>query len=724
MSINANATPAPHPWLERLTYEPNRAVDTLLRGAAYLPGLQRATPSEALLALMGDKAADAPEWDLLDRALLQWLQARREAADEVIGRPGGMERFIRETGEAFRVTWRLNSTERYTLPQSCAWVHTELFDLLRWAENFSINATFDLGLSVLIAGAHLQDAKEYRFLWLRTCDEAAHLRLRHRLDAALLGLASISTGKAGGPSHDLIVGLARWACRLPHNDHFKSDVVREWRALKAAFPRQPSFWHAQWLAILNDERMAAHPFTDWLKESDPALQLKRDTTRPLRIPQLPKNILGIINDMQRNLREQGMNLLLWQKMKDLLNQLESYADATGENYYLVTSCTNIARIILNDAPGLALTLTRRALLWAPSNGYAWSIRATALDLLGRPDLAEAVLWEARRRLPSNVVIYLELASKLIDRGGLVEGEALLRQAETLDPNDQHTSVELARVLWLQNRVDEAVNVLCDLKEQSEMAAYTLCSIYIAEGRNVEATKLLERCSQVHSITIKRLLAIGTIGQEETRMHLRQSRQRETIKQSIVLDAEITEHSISAELAELPRLETIGRVARADLLFQIGEKSREDALQLIDTALTDPADAYAQVVKGLAVPEYREEMQGRIGRFIGSLPVRLALTPKNVNSEHWHELVRLFPEGQHLTRLTQLTRGQADDIALAALKSWCNEPTPWDNLWDHYLKQTLHHYLDSDEPSCNLTNLMHYALTQAVDVGFNATPMAA
>jgi tetratricopeptide (TPR) repeat protein len=724
MSINANATPALHPWLERLTYEPNRAVDTLLRGAAYLPGLQRATPSEALLALMGDKAADAPEWDLLDRALLQWLQARREAADEVISRPGGMERFIRETGEAFRATWRLNSTERYTLPQSCAWVHTELFDLLRWAENFSVDATFDLGHSVLIAGAHLQEAKEYRFLWLRTCDEAAHLRLRHRLDAAFLGLASIPTGKAGGPSHDLIIGLARWACRLPHNDHFKSDVVREWRALKAVFPRQPSFWHGQWLAILNDERMAAHPFTDWLKESDPALQLKRETTRPLRIPQLPKNILSIINDMQRNLREQGLSLLLWQKMKDLLNQLESYADATGENYYLVTSCTNIARIILNDAPGLALTLTRRALLWAPSNGYAWSIRATALDLLGRPDLAEAVLWEARRRLPSNVVMYIELASKLVDRGGLVEAEALLRQAETLDPNDQHTSVELARVLWLQSRVDEAVNVLCDLKEQSEMATYALCSLYIAEGRNVEATKLLERCSQVHSITIKRLLAIGTIGQEEIRMHLRQSRQREAIKQSIVLDAEITEHSFSAELAELPRLETIGQVARADLLFQIGEKSREDALQLIDTALTDPADAYAQVVKGLAVPEYREEMQGRIGRFIGSLPVRLALSPKNVNSEHWHELVRLFPEGQHLTRLTQLIRGQADDIAIAALKSWCNEPTHWDNLWDHYLKQTLHHYLDSDEPSCNLTNLMHYALTQAVDVGFNATPMAA
>ncbi|MDR0281273.1 MAG: tetratricopeptide repeat protein [Paucimonas sp.] len=724
MSLNTNIPPAPHPWLDRLTTEPNRAVDTLLRGAAYLPELQRATPSEALMALMGDKATDAPEWNLLDRALLQWLQTRRDAADEVLSRPGGMERFIRETGEAFRTVWRLSSAGRCTLPQSCTWIRAELFDLLRWSENFSVDATFDLSYTVLIAGAHLQEANEYRFLWLRICEEAAQPRLRHRLDAALLGLASIPTGKAGGPSHDLIVGLARWAYRLPHSDHFKNEVVREWRALKAAFPRQPSFWHGQWLAILNDERMAAHPFTAWLKESDPALQLKREVTRPLRTPQLPKNISSIILDMQQNLREQGLTPLLWQKMKDLLSQLESYADTTGENYFLVTSCTNIARIIVNEAPGLALTLTRRALLWAPANGYAWSIRATALDLLGRSDLAEAVLWEAMRRIPSNVVIYLELASKCVDRDSLVEAEALLRQALTLDPNDEPTRTELARVLWLQNHVDEAVEVLREIIEQSEVASYTLCSLYIAEGREVDATKLLDRCNQVHRITIKRLIAQGTAGQEEKRTYLRQSRRREAIKQSVVLDAEITEHSISAELSEFPRLEKISRVARADLLFQIGEQSREDALQLVDMALTDPADAYAQVVKGLAVPEYREEMQGRIGRFVGSLPVRLALTPENVNSEHWRELVRQFPEGQHLTRLMQLIRGQADDIAIAALKSWCNEPTHWDNRWDHYLKQTLHQYLDSDEPSRNLTTLAHNALTQAVDVGFNATPMAA
>ncbi len=256
----------PHPWLDRLAADPERAVDTLLRGVAHLPGLQRASPSEALMALLGDLPPAASEWPLIDRALLEWLKARRADADGLLGRPGGAERFIRETGEAFRAAWRLE------LPASSDWVRAELLDLLRWADGFGLDATFDLGRSVLVAAAHLQQGSELRFLWFRACEEAAIPRLRHRLPAALLGLARTNGGPAGGPSHDLIVGLARWAARLPDSDHSRGDAVREWRALKAAFPRQPGFWRGEWEAILDDPRIGAHPFTGWLKDADPALK--------------------------------------------------------------------------------------------------------------------------------------------------------------------------------------------------------------------------------------------------------------------------------------------------------------------------------------------------------------------------------------------------------------------------------------------------------------------
>ncbi|HRD92325.1 MAG TPA: hypothetical protein PLO34_06190 [Pseudoxanthomonas sp.] len=725
MNAALDSTPPRHPWLDRLAAEPERAVDTLLRGTAHLPGLQRASPSEALMALLGDLPPEAVEWGLVDRALLAWLQARRKAVDGLLGRPGGVERFIRETGEAFRAAWRLN------LPESCAWVRSEVFDLLRWADGFSLDATFDLGRAVLTAAARLQQGSEFRFLWLRACEEVAVPRLRHRLDAVLLGLARTPGETTGGPSHDLIVGLARWAARLPKDDQAKSEVVREWRALKAVFPRQHTFWRGQWEAILEDDRIGAHPFTQWLRESDPALQTPSKAGQPRRVPRLPKDIPGDIGKMKQEYREQGLTEPLWRTMAALLDQVERYADATGESYYLVTSCTNIAKTIMDQAPGHALALARRALLWSPSNGHAWSVRATALDRLGRPDLAEAVLWEAVRRIPSNLAPYNDLALAWVERGGLAEAETLLRKAAALDSNDGPTFVELARVLWLLGRADEALGLLRDFlgRTDHDVALYTLGCLLVAEGRSAEAAEALEQYVRAYgkdrcTATLQRLIAAGAAGQEKSRSHLREPRRRGGAVEGVSWDAESAERALAAEQTEFPKLEKIGQVAQADLLFRLGDERRADALRLVDAALADPADAYAQVVKGLALPEYRIEMVGRTGRFEGSLPVRLALAPDNVTADHWRDLARRFPEGQHLTHLVQLARGQADDAAHAALAAWCSEPTRWDNGWDAYLKGTLRRHLDGEAVLVNLDTLAHDALTQAVDVGQDAVPLAA
>jgi len=725
MSLSPALLAPRHPWLDRLAADPGRAVDTLLRGVAHLPSLQRASPSEALMALLGDLPPEAPEWPLLDQALLDWLKARRANADGLLGRPGGVERFIRETGEAFRAAWRLE------LPESSAWVRSELLDLLRWADGFSLDATFDLGRAVLVAAAHLQQGSELRFVWFRACEEAAIPRLRHRLGAALLGLAKTPGGTAGGPSHDLIVGLARWAVRLPDSDYSRGEAVREWRALKAAFPRQPGFWHGEWQAILEDPRIGAHPFTSWLKDADPALKAPATAGKTRRLPTLPSDIKGTIESMEADLGEQGLTDKLWREMAALLDQLEHYADISGESYHLVTSCTNIAGIVMGQAPGQALALTRRALLWSPSNGHAWSIRATALDRLGRQDLAEAVLWEAVRRVPSHAAPYIDLALTWVDRGGLGEAEALLRKAAVLDPRNDHTSVELARVLWLLGRADEALSLLHDLLGRAENAVglYTLGCLLVAEGRGAEASKVLacyrHGYGNDYRITrLVRLIGAGAAGQEEERAHLQEPRRRGGAVHRVPWDAAAAERALASEQAGLLRLQQIGRVAKADLLFRLGPERRAEALGLVDAALADPADTYAQVVKGLAVPEHRLAMLGRAGRFAGSLPVRLALTPQDVGSDHWRHLIERFPEGQHLTRLVQIARGQADDSAIPALFAWCSEPTRWDNGWDAYLKKALRRHLGGEKTLVDLDTLAHDALTQAVDVGQDAVPLAA
>jgi len=681
-----------NPWLNRLNEEPDQAIDSLLRGVAHLPGLQRATPSEALIALLSEFDIESAEWKIVDEALLRWLKNRRSALNGLLERPGGVERFIRETSEGFRIAWRL------MLPKSCTWIHENLFDLLHWANTFSLTAAFDLGKAVLIAAAHLQEDSEFRFLWLRICEEAAITRLRHRLDTALLGLAKIPSHEIRNLSRNLLIGLSRWAVRMPSNDQAKSEVVREWRALKAAFPRQPSFWREQWEGILKDERISTHPFVGWLWEADPALQVKKNDRGPRRTPQLPRDISGTIERMKEAYRLQGLSLALWQEMRGLLDHLEHYAETTGENYYLVTSCTNIASIILDQAPGQALLLARRALLWAPSNGHAWSIRALALGQLGRSDLVEAVLWEAVRRLPSNPVLYTNLASIWISRGGFLEAEVLLRKVSALAPKDAIVLDSLASVLIAQNKIESATEVLEQYRN--------------THGNNNFAKSL------------ERYISMGTAGQNIVQARLRDQYKTVITQQKVLWDLENAEFALTAEQSDFPHLQRISQVAQADLLFQLGSDRRKDALHLVDDALSDPGNTYAQVVKGLAVPEYRTYMLGKTGRFLGSLPVRLALTPDNVTADYWNDLLINFPEWQHLIYLVQLARGVDDEYTRLALKKWSATPTNWDNSWDSYLKTTINSYLNNKDIFISLETLVHDALTQAVDVGLQGTPLAA
>ena len=715
------------PWLDRLTADPAEAVDSLMRGEAHLPEMERASACEALMGLMGDLPDDAPEWRLLDRALCGWLKERRAADEALIAHHGGVQHFIREVGEGFRAAWRLE------LPETSAWIRAHLLDLLRWADGFTLDATFDLSRAVLAAAVHLQSERELRFLWFRVCEEAAAPRLRHRLDLALRGLTDMPVKAAGGPpSHDVLVGLAIWASHLPPDERHKGEVVREWRALKAAFPRQPAFWRSRLDAILEDARFEDHPFPRWLKDADPTLARPPRGNAPKREPLLPRNISGTIADMKRELSRDGLTDPLWRRMTLLLNQLEHYADVTGESYYLATSCTSIAGAVRPVAPGSALALARRALLWAPSNGHAWSVRAQALETLGRRDLAEAVLWEGRRRVPSNTVISNQLGLVLGERERPAEAEALLRKAVVLDPNDEPTQVELARARWATGRADEAIEGLRAFlaRRSSDVGLYTLGCLFVAEGRSADAREALESYRRIYgedarSATLARLIAGGPAGQEEERRHLRAPRQREAVGRTVPWDAAAAEAALAAEAGEAPRLRRIGAVSEADLLFRLDGGGEGEARILVDRAIAaDGSDAYAHLVKALGDKGYRVHLRGIAGRrFAGSLPVQLAALPDDASPAEWHRLAGRFPDGRPLVDLVRLARGLAGDEERERLAAWTTTPDRWDDAWTEFLKVEVSAHLRG-EGRLALPTLAHDALVQAVDVGWDVAPLAA
>lgn len=679
--------------------DPAEAVDALLGEAAFLPGLQRATPCEALLALVGDDPdLNLAEREALDLALLDWLKARRRAPDLLLQRPGGLHRFIRETGEGFRTAWRLK------LRESSAWIRANLPDLDRWARNFEADATFDLDRAVLAAGAHLQQGKELHFLWRRVCEEAAAPRLRHRLDIALLGLVNLDRDHV--PCPEVTGGLARWAASLPRDDRHKAEVVREWRALKAAFPRQPSFWRGRWENILKDDRYGRHPFCAWLEEADPVLKAPPRAVR--REALLPKSVIGEIKTLQDRFAKEGLTDLLWRDMRALLDQTERYAEVTGQAYYLVTSCSNIARTILDAAPGRALALARRALSWSPTHGHSWSLRARALDRLGKPDLARAAYWEGLRVLPSSEAFYPDLARHLDD----AEAEALLRKGLVLAPDHAHIAAELAQLLGRTGRLEEAVDLLAQAAD--EAGVYLRGCLLLAAGRFQEAEAALADYRRAFgddrwTATLAKNIAAGPAGREDQLRHLRERERK------FAVHPEDGGAELEAEMAAGEAMVRRGRLTEADLLLRLGAGKRTEALLRLDDALRrDDSDAYPQVIKALADAGYRQSLEGRMGRFGDVLALHLARTDAATPPEVWQRLSTRHVMERPLIGLVRLSHGTADEATRRDLADWAGGEASWDQDWDKYLRRQVGGYLQGGgEGLVPLPDLAHDAILQAV-----------
>lgn len=721
-----------HPWLDELIAAPDDAVDELLIGVAHLPGFQRASPVEAALGLMGDLPREEPEWAALDGGLTRWLQERRSGTQKLLGRPGGAQRFIRETGEGFRMAWRLD------LPQAKSWVHDNFGDLYQWADaSYSLDQTFDLARAVLYAGAHTQTGNEFRPIWFAVCEAAAQPRLRHRLDCALLGLSKLKSphGQTGGPPPELIGGLCRWAEKLPDNDHTKQMVVREWRLIRAAFPRLPDFWRGQWRPLLAETPDKDRPaFADWLLEADKAL--KPQANAPKREPLLPKK--KVVDQLIDKIRDDGLTGILWRSAQTMLGQMERYAEFTGNAYYFVTSATSIANLILPVAPGCALDLMRRALSWAGSDGHAWSVRAKALAQLERPDLAQAALWEGMRRTPSHPSLRHQLALLLSGTAGdglpIREAVALLRKSISIDPMHKQSYPDLARLLWLDGKADEGIDLLQEfLKHDSnDVALYALALLLTADNRTKEARQAVADYRRLFAddYGIKRVgeqLAVGPVGSEAAADHLREhwgEKRRDKVREDgdcapiVAWDAEALERAMDGELRDAPRLSRIADVAEADLLFGLGDDGANLARQKIDAALTrDADDVFAHLVKALAVPDHRADLEGQAGRFDNVLSLRLALLPEDAQTATAQRftLADRFHQQRPLIALVGAARGEAEPAELDVLDDWSRSDSSWREGWEKFLKTRVAGYLKGDIGAAALKPLAHDALSQALDV---------
>ncbi|MCX7113670.1 MAG: tetratricopeptide repeat protein [Proteobacteria bacterium] len=709
--------PFSHPWLEQFRADPATQLDDLLRGLAWIPPYERATPSEILKRLFGGLQRDDTDLNLLDENLRGWLETRWMQWNAEQREAYGLPRFVTELTDALSVIWLLE------LPVSGAWLQANYFELSRRAAPLRLSKFWDLPRALAQAAALTQIDQRLRLYWLQLCGDAALASRRVLIDAALSGLANLPDAKGHGASPELIAGLARFGAGLDANPRNQADFLRRWRSLKVRFPRTPGTWHKLWHGALDDNRYQDRPFRQWLLESD--AYLARTWTGGASL-QIPHNIPDIIRDLGRRARQDGQRPAVLDEAIKLLNLLERYAEATGDAYFLVRSACNLGKELVAWIPGHVLAWSRVALRWESSNGQAWDMRGRALLRLGRDDLAEAVYWEAVRRLPADPVVRNQLALLLQTQDRNKEAEALFREALTIEAKNGVVLVELAHLLYRTGREEEAETLLRDSIEDEELRKnpillYTFASLLIAWNRPIEAAAMREDYvrdfGQDHwARRLDRLLVKGAAGADEKRQHLalRHPNEEDAVS-PIAEDGIIAERQTEVEQSGGESLRRSATAGRADLLFRRDHKNdAEDALAGLLRA--DDDDVYARVVWALHEPEQRPDLARRYREQLGILAPHLAAAGADTPAALWLRLLEEFPERQPLIDFTRLLRHGPDESATERLQDWLEKPEQDDEA---YLQKGLRLALSADESidpqSPDLRNLLNAAIRREVEL---------
>jgi tetratricopeptide (TPR) repeat protein len=704
--------PFPNRWLTGLRQDPESALNDLLSGLARIPPFERATPSETLKRLFGGLRTDDPDVQLLDEALCMWLVRRWRNETATSREAYGVPRFVTEYMDALSVVWLLR------LPKCGAWLQDNYLALALWAAPLRLSRVWDLPLALATAAALTQSDSRLRFCWYRLCSDAARPSRRSLIDPALIGLSNLPDTAGQGASKELIGGLARFGAGLEATPKDQLDFIRSWRTIKVRFPRVSKTWNSLWHNALFDPRYDESPFRDWLLSSDPGL-FRAPVHRGASPLPSRQQLLAVLDRIRAGDRDAVLR-----DAQALLTGYEQYAESTGDADYFVRSAGNLAGEVVLWAPGHALAWARDALRWFPNHAQSWSIRARALVRMGRRDLAQAVLWEAARRLPGNAFVRTQLALLLEEHGSVDQAEQLLREALVGDPKNPGACVEFARLLGQTGRLDDAEVLLRQSVEdhpENPIILYTLVNVLIARGRLPDALSEAGRYTtrfgeNPQAAGLRQLIQKGPTGITQAQRKLAERHvDQGDVAQLADADRPAWERAVVGEQRADQSLRNAARVGRADLLFRLDDGAQAETI-LQDAVQVDDDYAYARVVWALYDKSKRADLANRYRASFGELAPHLAAADFTTPEAIWSRLRDEFPERLPLIDFTRLMRCGPDELASQRLAQWL-EGTPL--IDDAHLHARLHALVERDEridaESDDQRSLLNSALRSEVEV---------
>ncbi len=493
-TTTAAHNPAAYAWLQALANTPDRAIDDLLMGAAWLGGYASLDAPQALPQFLPEDLNGA-----LDGALQRWLNVQLKSVELPAGATA--KQCAQALADAFGLLQTLD------LPRTRGWCRERANRLWGWLQSQPSFPSCEPRGAYLRAMAMVQTNRDLLDFWMALCRQG-HKAWVHLALFGLRRLPADDTGKAqSGLPEVLAQGLVDYGLALVRRgDGYKKEWLAELDFLSAVYPMSHERWQSRFrdaLAVRPQNKVRT--LRPWLGERYAAANLAAPAAAARKVlepPHWDKQIQPLVDRFDKQRTQVQPQLLA------LMGQHLRFAQEAGDNFFLVRSNCRLANFLLNSPAGAiqeardagwALKLGQAAASWAPNSPQSWSVVARALDALGDWSRAQTIYWFARRRFPYNTFSHNQLGHALAMRGFVDEGEAVYRAAIRRFPDDSVCWADLGHTLRLAGRLDDALVVYREAQHrfQREPAiCNALAAVLIDLGRADEARDALVWAEQV------------------------------------------------------------------------------------------------------------------------------------------------------------------------------------------------------------------------------------
>lgn len=489
-------------WFQTFRDDPDQAVADLFSGRAGVGSGLRLDVPELLYQAFPPNRID--ERTQLDDALWKWLFDMRESYEDQVERLG-----FAVYGK--RLCDALTALQLLDLPETRNRVRADLNAWLRWLIPLRLAPERDPALECLRLLTRGQPDARHTALWLRLATDPRP----EYLTVALAGLQSQPNQDDARMNQMLMLqALLRHAVKVRHEARAARNFFnRGFAALRGLFPRAPRHWNQSLNEALDGfvesvpERMARE-LAGALRETTAGGHRRSSPEQAsLHGPATREQVVQLKADIHDSRYPPE---ILAERLFALLEQNHRYAEATGTSHFFVRTLHNLGTRLLRrhrlgeDEMAQFGLMVERALAWEPANPYCWMLWADWFETQGDRGPREWTLREMARLFPNNQHSRVELARLMIREGEhhWDEAEHWLRQVIERVPNVKPARVELARLLIRrgEHHWDEAEHWLRQVIERvpdNEHSRVVMARLLVLRHRSAEAETLLAEFVERH-----------------------------------------------------------------------------------------------------------------------------------------------------------------------------------------------------------------------------------